>query len=205
MSAAAFAEVIGNPYEIWVAPVGTAFPDVDEVPDDIDPLWAQFGVNGIDNQGDGGVTVTIGGGNVNKFTPAGRVLPVKGWRTEQNLMVAFSVVDTTVENLARILDDAAVTTTAPAAGVPGKKSVSLELPIELEYVALLARGLSPYDDGSGEMIAQYLFTRVSQEGDIAPVYQKGTPAELACEFAVYGDVEGEDPALYEAQTDAATT
>jgi len=204
MPAAAFAEVIGNPYEVWVAPVGTTFPDVDEVPSTADPAWEEFGTNGIDNQGDAGVTLTIGGGNVNKFIPAGRVLPVKGWRTEQALSVAFSVVDTTVEQLSKILDDAAVTTVAAASGTPGKKSLSLELPIELEYVALLVRGLSPYDDGTGAMIAQYKFTRVSQEGDIAPVYQKGTPAELACTFGIYGDVEGNDPALYEAQTAAAT-
>lgn len=201
MAPAAYAEVIGNPYEIWVAPVGTAFPDVDEAPTGD---WEEFGTNGINNQGDGGVTLTIGGGSVSKFTPAGGVLPVKGWRTEQAMAVTFSVVDTTVEELAKILDSAAVTSTAAASGVPGKKSVSLELPIELEYVSLLARGLSPYDDGGGSMIAQYKFTRVSQEGDIAPVYQKGTPAELACTFGVYGDVEGNDPAVYEAQDADAT-
>lgn len=203
MTAAAFAEVIGNPYEIWVASVGADQPDVDEDPADSD--WEQLGVNGIDNQGESGVVVTIGGGNVNKFTPAGRTLPVKGWRTDQATMVAFSVVDTTVEAIATILDDAAITTVAPSAGTPGKKSVSLELGVELEYVALLARGLSPYDDGSGTMIAQYLFSRVSQEGDIAPTYLKGTPAELACTFGIYGDVSGNDPAVYEAQTAPATT
>lgn len=195
MSAAAYAEVIGNPYSIWVAPVGTTPPAIDAAPS---ASWFLLGTNGINNQGSDGVTVNLGE-TISSFTPAGDTLKVKDWRTDEDLSVAFSLVDLTVEQFAKIMDDAAVTTVAASSGVAGQKSLKLKRGINLKYYALLARGLSPYDDGTGAFNAQYEFTRVCQTGSQAPKYLKGTPAELAVEFSIRGDVAGNDPALYRAQ------
>lgn len=202
MPAEAFAEVIGNPYKAWVAPVGTAAPAIDATEDDLDPAWFVLGTNGIDNQGSDGVTVALGQ-TVSSFTPAGSTLPVKDWRTDEALSVAFSLVDTTVEQVAKVLDDATITTVAAATGIAGEKSVSLVRGVEVVYFALLVRGLSPYDDGTG-LNAQYEFSRVCQSASQSIKYLKGTPAEVACEFAIRGDVNGNDPALYRAQNAAAT-
>lgn len=199
MAAEEFAEVVAAPYEVWVAPVGTAAPAIDAAPG---VGWKEFGVNGIDNQGSDGVTLTFGE-TVTGFTPAGNTLQVKQWRTDETISVAFSVVDTTVEALSQILDDATITTVAAGAGTAGEKSLSIVRGTQVKAFALLVRGLSPYDDGSG-LQAQYEFGRVSQSGSPAPKYVKGTPAELACEYTVLGTVDGTDEAIYRAQTDAPT-
>jgi hypothetical protein len=194
MSAEEFSEVVAAPYEVWVAPVGTAAPAIDAAPG---VGWEELGQNGIDNQGSDGVALGFGE-TVTSFTPAGKTLPVKQWRTDESLSVAFSLVDMTVETLSKILDDAAITTVAAGAGVAGEKSISLVRGTQVKTFALLVRGLSPYDDGTG-LQAQYEFGRVSQSGSQAPKYVKGTPAELACEFTVLGTVTGDDEAIYRAE------
>jgi hypothetical protein len=198
MAAQKYAEVVGTPYSVYVAAVGTAFPAVDAVPG---TGWTLLGVNGINNQGDVGVTVNLGE-TTSDFTPAGDTLPVKEWRTAEALSVQFSLVDTTVEAFSAILDNAVITTVAPTTGAGGYKSIKLKRGITVATYAVLVRGLSPYDDGSGTFNAQYEFTRCSQSGSQAPKYVKGTPAELAVEFKILGDVSGTDPALYLAQTAA---
>lgn len=202
MAAEAFAEVIGTPYDAWLGPVGTAAPDVDALVADIDPAWVNLGTNGINNQGSDGVTVNLGR-TTQEFTPAGGTLPVKAWTTDEKITVALSLVDLTVEQFAAIMDDAAVTSQSAASGHAGAKSFSLIRGVNVHYYALLVRGLSPYDDGTG-LNAQYVFSRVYQSGSQAPKYLKGTPAELALEFTICGDVLGNDPAIYDAETAART-
>lgn len=198
MAAEAYAEVIGTPYDVWLAPVGTAEPAINIAEAAFDPAWLLLGTNGINNQGSAGVTVNLGR-TTQDWTPQGGTLPVKSWTTDEKATVDFSLVDMTVEQFAAVMDDAAVTSIAPASGNGhiGKKSFSLIRGISVHYYAMLVRGLSPYDDGTG-LNAQYMFSRVYQSGSQAPKYLKGTPAELAAQFTISGDVSGHDPALYSA-------
>lgn len=198
MAAEAFAEVIGSPYEAWLGAYGTPMPQPDDPESAFNPGWVELGTNGINNQGTEGVTVNLGR-TTSDWTPAGGTLPVKSWTTDEKATVALSLVDLTIEQFAAVMDDAAVTTTGPASGHAAKKAFSLIRGINVHYYALLVRGISPYDDGTGKN-AQYLFTRVYQSGSQAPKYVKGTPAELACEFTICGDVNAIDPAIYEAET-----
>lgn len=202
MSAEEYAEVIGTPYAVWVGPVGTATPALDDDEEDFDPGWAIIGTNGINNQGANGVLLGLGR-TLTHFTPAGGTLPVKSWVTDEALTVGGSVVDTTVEQMAAILDDAAITSQVAGTGTPGYKKISLVRGVAVKYFALLVRGLSPYDDGSG-LNCQYQFARVFQSASQSLQYQKGTPAEVAWEFTIAGTVLGEDPAQYLAQTAART-
>lgn len=197
MTAERFAEVVGTPYSTWLAPVGTAAPAVDALESAFDAAWVEIGTNGIDNQGANGVTVTLGR-TMNHFTPAGSTLPVKSWTTDEGITVGGSVVDLTVEQFGLILDDAAVATVGAASGHAGEKSITLVRGVAVHYYALLVRGLSPYDDGTG-LTAQYEFSRVYQDAQQQPQHLKGTPAELAWEFTICGDVNGHDPALWRAQ------
>ena len=48
-------EVVAQPFTLWVAPVGTAFPDVDTAPDG---SWTKVGTSGDLNYTEDGVTVT---------------------------------------------------------------------------------------------------------------------------------------------------
>lgn len=201
MAAQSYAEVVASPYSVWVAAPETAFPAIDADEATFAPGWFQLGTNGINNQGTDGVTVNLGS-TVQTYTPAGGTLPVKAWRTEETASVAFSIVDTSIEQFAKVLDDATVTTTAASTGVAGEKSFKLTRGIIVATYALLVRGVSPYDDGTG-LQAQYEFSRVYQSGSQAPKYGKDAPSELACEFSILGEVTGTDPALYRAQTDPA--
>lgn len=198
MPAEAYAEVVAAPYTAWVAPVGTAAPAVDAAPA---AGWFQLGTNGEDNQSDG-VTVNLGE-TIQEFKPAGKTLPVKAWRTDEKLTVDFSLADVSVEQFAKIMDDAAITTVAAATGVAGEKSFSLIRGVQVHTYALLVRGLSPYDDGTGVFVAQYEFSRVYQSGSQAPKYALDNPSVLACEFTILGDIAGNDEAIYRAQDAAA--
>lgn len=203
MTAAAFAEVIGTPYTAYLGPVGTAVPKINATDAAIQLAgWLLLGTNGINNQGSSGVTVNLGR-TTTDFTPAGGTLPVKSWTTDEKITVDLSLVDMTIEQVAAVMDDAAVTTTPAASGIAGKKSISVIRGIAVHYYALLVKGLSPYDDGTG-MQAQWAFSRVYQSGSQAPKYMKGTPAELACSYTICGDVLGHDPAIYEAQNNPPT-
>jgi len=201
MTAAPFAEVVGSPYTVWVASVNAAAPALDATDASLTPTWTILGTNGINNQGSGGITVNLGE-TVSEFTPAGLTLPVKAWRTDEKLTVDGSVVDVTVEQFSTILDQTTITTVAAGTGNPGHKSIKLVRGVDMKYFSLLVRGISPYDDGTGTMKAQYVFTRVYQSGSQSPKYLKGTPAELAWEFTICGNIQGFDPAVYDAQTAA---
>jgi hypothetical protein len=197
MAAQKFAEVVGNPYDVWVAAAGTAFPAIDAVPGG---GWTKFGTNGSQNQASKGVTVNIAE-TINSFRPAGDTLIVKDWRTAEDPNVQFGLVDTTVETLSQILQNATITTVAATTALAGQKSIKLKQGFNVTYFALLVRGLSPYDDGTG-LNCQWEFTRVAQTGSQAITYVAGTPAEVDCEFSIRGDVTGQDPAIYRAQTGA---
>lgn len=202
MTAEAYAEVIGSPYAVWVAPVGTTFPKIDSPSASFDPAWFELGTNGIDNQGSKGVTIAAGAQTISSFKPNGGTLKVKDWRTDEDPTVQFSLVDTTVETVAKILDDATITTTPAASGVAGQKSVSIIRGVYVKYFAVLCRGISPYDDGTG-LNAQWEFARCAQTATSSLAYVLGTPAEVDCQFDIRGTVNGSDPAMYRGQTDAA--
>lgn len=199
MTAAAYAEVIGSPYDVWVSPVGTAEPALDALVATFDPAWFHLGTNGINNQGTGGVTVGTARTQTS-FTPGGSTLEVKSWTTDEKLTVGGSVVDTTIEQVSKILDDATITTVAAGTGNPGHKSIPLVRGVNVKYFALLVRGISPYDDGSGTLNAQFVFRRVFQSASQQLKYVKGTPAEVAWEYTVSGTIGLSVPAIYDAQT-----
>jgi hypothetical protein len=196
MAAQQFAEVLGNPYDVWVAPVGTVVPTTDAAPTG---GWTKFGTNGSLNQGSAGVTIGITEA-VSNFKPSGGTRIVKDWRTQEDLTVAFSLVDTTVEQLSAILDAVAITTVAASTAVAGSKKIQLIRGVKVAYFAILVRGLSPYDDGTG-LTAQWAFSRCCQSANQSIVYVPGTPAEVACQFDSRGVTAGSDSS-YEAQTAA---
>src|SRR4030042_339760 len=110
-------EIIMAPFEVWVAPVGTAFPDVDESPA---AAWTKLGSSGMDNMDEGGVTVTNGQTLATKRT-LGSTGPVKVARTEEELTVSFTLFDMTAEQYAKALNNRTVTDPAAGSGAPGTR------------------------------------------------------------------------------------
>lgn len=180
MSNTAPYEIIGAPYEIWVAPVGTPFPTLDEEP--ANP-WFLLGTSGDLNYTDKGVTVTLKQ-KVETFRPAGSTVSRKAFRTEEDLSIAVEIADVSLEQYSIAMNSNAVTspiTQAPA--ISGVKSMGLTRGVDVAQLALIARGHSPY----GPWQAQYQIPVVVASGDPKVSYTKGKPAGLDLEFMAMGD------------------
>lgn len=181
-------EIVAAPLTLWLAPVDTAFPLIDDADSAIDPAWIKVGTSGSRNYSDEGVTVTHGQ-EISAFTPAGATTPRKVWRTSEELTIAVEIADVSPAQYAKALNDATVTTVPAGAGVAGEKSIALFQGDQVATYALLARGLSPADEA---MIAQYEVPRCYQASDsIEITYNKGEPAMLALEFTALSDDVGD--------------
>lgn len=195
-------EIIAAPYNVWLAPVTTTFPDVDETPAGD---WDLLGTSGDLNYSEAGVIVEHDQ-TLTQFRAAGSTGPRKAFRTEESLLVRLTLVDMNIDQYAKILNDASVTTTAAGAGTPGSKSIPLMAGASVAVFALICRGQSPAMDAG---IAQYNVPIVYNAGQPKPAYVKGVPVGLECIFTALVDAsaatERERFGTYKAQTAAATS
>jgi hypothetical protein len=173
-------EIIMAPYEVWLAPIGEAFPDVDETPGG---NWELLGTNGVKNYSEDGVTVTHEQ-TLEAHRTLGTTGPVKVKRTEESLMVELILEDLSMEHYAKVLNDVVVTDTPAASGTPGHRDITLRQGSEVATFAALVRGPSPYADN---MAAQYQIPRVYQGANPAPVFTKGEAAGLQAQFIALED------------------
>lgn len=173
-------EIIGSPLQLWLAPVGTAFPLIDAAPSN---SWKQIGTNKDRNYSEEGVTVTHSQ-SFNKVRPGGATGPVKAFLNEEDLMFRVVLWDVTLEQYAAALNGNSVGTTAAGVGTAGFKKLGLSHGMNTTRYALLARGPSAYDE---TMKAQYQVPICYQSGSPAPQYRKATPAGLALEFTALED------------------
>ena len=175
-------EIIGAPLTVWIAPIGTAFPAVDAAPAG---EWLKLGTNGDRNYSADGVTVAHSK-TYQKARPAGATGPVKAFLDEEDLMFRVTLWDLTLEQYAYALNNNTVTTTAAGAGTPGTKKLGLSQSVgRTAEFALIARGLSPYDEN---MAAQYCVPRCFDSGSAEIAYRKSVPAGLALEFTALEDL-----------------
>lgn len=183
-------EVIASPLTVYLAPVGTAFPAIDDAEGGFASGWTKLGTNGTRNYDDDGVTVTHEQ-TIETWRGAGSTGPVKAWRTEEELMVGFTLVDLSAVQYAKVLNDATVTDTAAAAGVAGTSEFGLSQGLDVATFAMLARGKSPAGDGFN---AQYQVKRCYQAENPEPQFNKGDePAGLEIQFAALEDPSAENP------------
>ncbi len=190
-------EIVAAPLTVYVAAVGTAFPDVDETPSG---SWTKLGTSGDKNYGDDGVTVGHPQ-SIETFTPAGGTVPRKAFRTEEGLTFGLTLVDFSPEQVAKIMDDAAITTTAASSGIPGTKKVALYKGLQVDTFALLARGLSSVNES---LAAQFEVDSCFQGGEPEPTFNKGVPVGYELEYVAL-DASGDgDPYRLTIQTAAAS-
>ncbi len=177
-------EILAAPLTIYVAAVGESSPDIKDA---VAGNWIKLGTSGDKNYSDDGVTVTHDQ-SIELFRPAGGTGPRKAFRSEEDLKIAFTLVDLSPDQYAKILNDASVTTVAQASGVAGQKHFDTLQGLQVAHFALLARGTSTVLD---TLNAQYEFPIAIQGGNPEPVYNKGEPAGLECEFmAIEDDTDG---------------
>lgn len=172
-------EIVAHPLTVFLAPVGTSFPDVHDDPDDFDADWFRLGASGPENYDDDGVTVQHPQSIEEWFGSS--VQPVKAFRTEERLVVSFTLVDIGIDSYARMLgnDDDVTENTDDS-------EFNLARGHVIQTYALLARGLSPADN---DLHAQYQIPYCYPGGEPEVQYQKGDPAGLAFEYTALADPE----------------
>jgi hypothetical protein len=172
-------EIVGSPLTLYLAPIGTPMPAIDDDEASFDSDWFKVGTSGDKNYSEENGVVVNHEETLNVFRGAGSTLPRKAFRTEEDFWVQVTLADLSPEQYAKVLNDRSVATTAPAAGVAGEKRFSLYKGPVVETFALLARGLSSVDDS---LNAQYEVASVYPAGNKAITFTKGNPALLVCEF-----------------------
>lgn len=170
-------ELISGPFEVYLAPVGEAFPAIDAAPAG---NWTLIGSGGSRNYDSEGVTIEHGE-TIEYYRPLGTPAPVKGFRTEEDLMIRFTLNDLTLEQYRRTLNENAVTTNA---GPPANKEIDIAKGKDVAQRALLVRGDSPY---GATWNLQYEVPVVVEEGTPEVVAQKGGPAGLALVYRALRD------------------
>lgn len=182
-------EIMAAPFTAYLAPVGTAFPLIDSAPA-VD--WIKVGTSGDRSMNEDGVTVAHSQAT-NAVRTAGSTGPVKAFRTEEDLVVSFTLLDISLEQYSLALNGNAVATTAAGVGAAGFKALKLYRGVQVQTYALLLRGVaSAYGDGWS---AQYEIPVCFQSGNPEPVFTKGEPAGLALEFTALEDNDAATPDL----------
>jgi hypothetical protein len=192
MSCEPFAIVVGVG-TVYLAAVGTAFPDTDETPAS---TWTALG-----STDDKGVTVKHVR-KMNRHFKGNSALVQKVTLEEASEEIAFTLSEITVERYAMVLDGATVTTTPAGSGTPGTKSFPITPPSSCAtQFAMLIRGPSPLMDA----YAQYEYPRVSSVEGTEIGYSKSDTAGLACAFEAFEDTNNAGRfGVYRAQAAAAT-
>lgn len=173
-------EIIAAPYDVYYAPVGTTFPLIDAVPA---AAWLKVGTSLSLNYLDDGVKVSHSQ-KMNPFRALGDAGSRKVFRTEEDLMIALTLADLTLEQYQHALNGNAVTTTAASSGIAGFKKIGMSRGFSVATVALLVRGPSPYGD---LMNLQFEVPRAAQTGNPQVVMKKDAPAGLALEWTALVD------------------
>lgn len=174
-------EVIAAPYTLWLAAVGTAYPDIGEAPA---AAWTKVGgTEGDKRYGEDGVSVSLPQ-TIQLWRPAGTTRPVKAFRTEEDVIISVMVHNMTAEQAAYVLNGNAVTDIAAVAGVGGYRRAALDRGLDVTQYAMLIRGPSAYDEA---LKCDWRVPRVVHTGSPEVVARKGEPAGLLFEFTAIED------------------
>lgn len=164
-------EIIAAPFELWWAPVGTAFTAINAAP--ASP-WAKVGTSGKNNYTDAGVRVNHSQ-TIDQFRFHGGTGPRKAVRSEESLTIMVTMADVSLEQYRLALNNVAIVT----ATIPDRKTVTLYKGNTVVEVALQVRGPSPYDEA---LNLQYQIPRCFIDGSPEVVFVKNAPAAIELQF-----------------------
>lgn len=139
-------EIIVGPATVYSAPVGEAFPAVDEVPSG---GWDIVGTLGSENYGESGVLVRSPR-TTNPIRVLGSTTPRKHVVTESGFQVEFDVIDASAEVLALGygVDPDSIVDTPAGSGTPGTRAFDIPTsPIPYQRAILVRVDQSAYGDG----------------------------------------------------------
>jgi len=189
-------EILAFPLNVYLAAVGSSFPDIDAAPT---TPWELLGTSGDLNYDDSGVIVSHGE-TVFDANVAGSTMSVKRFRTAESLLTKLNLVDLSPEVYAKVMNDAQLTTVAAGVGTAGEKHFSLFRGDQVNSFAVLLRGVSPVDN---DLNMQYEVPKafVSVNGDVT--FNKGVLSTLPIEIQMIRHSTSDDP-ICRIQTAAAS-
>lgn len=191
-------EIMVSPAEVYLAAVGTAFPDVDAVPG---AGWTLVGTAGSDNYTEDGVTIrrTL---STQEIRALKSTVPRKIVRTQVGFEVEFNVMDLNPEEMAYALgaDDGDITDTAAASGVAGNKAFDIPTDPTPVHKAILVRvPASALGDGWN---SQYEIVEAVQVGPGELVHRKDGAATVRHLWRCLKDSSGNFVTFREQTADA---
>lgn len=174
--------VVSTPFEVWIAPTGESFPAIEDAPAG---NWVKIGTSGSRSITEDGVSVQHTQ-TIEVFRSAGSTGPIKPFRTEEGLIITFTIADLTLENYKYALNFVTVSDTAAGGGDAGYRDVDMYMDLDVDTRALLVRGLnaSPYLANTD---VQYQVPVVFENGSKEIIGQKGTPIGVALEYMAIED------------------
>jgi len=162
-----------EPFQLMNGPFAVYIADPVELPPDIDDLptgnWALFGTSGDKDITEEGITINLPQA-ISWFRGLGSTAPRKGFRTEEDVIVEFTLADASVENFARGLNDAVIDLSG------NHRKIQLLQGAEVAQFSLLI-----YGDGKsayGDFNSFLWLPRCSHDGQMAPKIVKGEPVGL---------------------------
>lgn len=156
MTATAPFNIVVGPADIYVAPVGEAFPAIDATPAG---NWVSLGKT------EGGLRITHVR-ETQEHTVDQSPMTQKVTLTRAAEEIRFSLAEVTLETYAKVLDNATITTTNAVVGVVGNKAMPLST--DLPQFAMLIRVPSPYMAAN----MQYEYPRVQRMDNSEVAYTK---------------------------------
>lgn len=187
-------EVMGAPHSLYIAEFGTARPaltvDLADTPGD----WVLVGAKGNRSYAEEGVRVNSPAA-YNYFRGLGSAAPLKAFRSEEDVMIAVTLADMTLESMATAFNKLA----ADIEEVGITRTLGLSRGLGVSTFALLVRGPSPYiADG----FAQFWIPVAANVTSIDLNLRRDNATTYPLEFrALWYDeaAAGEEMGVYEAE------
>ena len=174
-------EIITGPFEVWMAPVDEAFPDMADAPAG---NWALIGTNGSRHHTEDGVVISSNQ-NVEEHFGAGGTEVMKLSRTQERLMVVFTLFDLVAGEFVKAFNLATTTTdTAAGSGTAGHQSFPLLRGLGITSKAIIIRGPSPL---LATEILQFEVPEVAQVADLEMVASKADKMGLLFNLQAIGN------------------
>lgn len=129
---AAYKILIGTG-KIYTAPVGTAFPTLDEEPG---TAWRYVGPTADGIEADADETIV-------EFSTDQDIGTVDALRSEEKVMLTANLYEATLENIAAVMAQI-VSVVAAGTGTYGYRQIGLSRGVEVSLAAILYRFKSPY-------------------------------------------------------------
>jgi hypothetical protein len=167
---------------VYIAPVGESYPLIDATPAG---NWVAIGTNQDRSYSEVGVTFNLNQ-TTNPIYTLGDTLPMKEFRTQEDVQITVMVYDTTLENVKYALNTGTVTDNAESGGVAGYREIDIRRGPNVSQRALLVRMPegSPY---LANVAFDIRLPVVVHIGSPSLVWTKGEPVGVEMNFRVLVD------------------